>query len=692
MPACSSGRDALSLCLLLAFAAPPGRAADSPIASFSNESLRHLQVVDDPQLSPDGMRVLLEVREPTAEGGEPHLWITDVRGGFPQQLTFSPDKSSGGEYAGQWSADSQTAFFLAKKGEHAALFTLSMAGGERREVKIAFPHLPERGSAGAELLPDIEGYRISPDGRWLALIAHDSESADEKLRREAKNDAHWVDHDKRRSRVFLLAIGTGEISPIKVPGNALRVTWSHDSSRLLIVAEGDNHASDLADARTVWRLNTSAPQLVEQLKTLPSSVDLIAESAQGQALVYLSQAAGGAPTLYNDLYLADMNGVSVRNLSAGSSGTVFNGAVGVHFGIAAEPIPLKDGSIVQQVQSGLDIGVAVIAPLQSATKELKLPMATTLRVRTNANQNGWLFLGSSADKLPMLLYAKTLWGQRRALNIPTAGPMPDPKFTVKRLQWQNEGLAIDGLLYLPNDSVSRAVPLVVEAHGGPTFAFADEFESFPNFLLTHGWAVLRVNPRGSSGRGVAFAAANRNDLGGADLRDILAGVDVAAKNAPIDTTRLALVGYSYGGEIAAFAEGQTSRFKGIVSGAPVIDQYSEYGTEEDSSGDRWFFGRPWEHPSDAWRQSPLARVGESRTPFLLLQGEADEADPVGQSQEMYRALRQVGVPVDLVTYPREDHLSLMLAIYGYPTKEPWHGFDARARIESFITKAFGNAD
>ncbi len=140
--------------------------------------------------------------------------------------------------------------------------------------------------------------------------------------------------------------------------------------------------------------------------------------------------------------------------------------------------------------------------------------------------------------------------------------------------------------------------------------------------------------------------------------------------------------------MAGFVEGKTHRFKAIVSGAPVIDQYSEYGTERESWYDRWYFGKPWEHPSDAWRQSPLSSVAKAKTPFLLLQGEANTTDPVSQAQEMYRALRQMNVPVDLIVYPRNDHGPLADAIYGTAGAEPWHGFDARRRIVEFIGNAF----
>ena len=169
----------------------------------------------------------------------------------------------------------------------------------------------------------------------------------------------------------------------------------------------------------------------------------------------------------------------------------------------------------------------------------------------------------------------------------------------------------------------------------------------------------------------------------------MAGLDFAIKNYPIDTNKLALMGYSYGGEMAGFAEGKTDRFKAIISGAPVIDQFSEYGTERGSWYDRWYYGKPWEHMADAWRQSPLSGASKAKTPFLLLQGQSDGTDPLGQAEEMYRALRQEGVPVDLVTYPREDHGPLAGGIFGRPSPEPWHGFDGRQRIVDFLQKAFG---
>ncbi len=120
----------------------------------------------------------------------------------------------------------------------------------------------------------------------------------------------------------------------------------------------------------------------------------------------------------------------------------------------------------------------------------------------------------------------------------------------------------------------------------------------------------------------------------------------------------------------------------------MIDQFSEYGTESGSYGDRWYTGQPWRHFESAWRQSPLAYAEHAKTPFLLLQGQSDTTDPEGQSREYYRALRQEGVPVQLLLFPREDHGALGANFAGLPSTEPWAGIIAREHMVKFIQDGF----
>jgi dipeptidyl aminopeptidase/acylaminoacyl peptidase len=677
----------------------------------NNEQLRHFKTMSDPHLAPDGKRILIRITDATADGAKSHLWLTGVDGEEPRQLTFSPDADKRGEYEGEWMPDGQSILFLAKRGDHTSLYRLPMNGGEAKafELKIkplvdqaklpdalppkeaTHPEDPKSSDAPSNLKTDAKAaakdgevpidvarYQVAPDGKWIAIIANDPQTPGEKAQKDAKADAEWVDHNPHGSRLYLLSVATGKLTPVPIEPDVRDASWSGDSSKLLVLADGMNGASDLGPAMSSWLVNISDSSQPEKLAELPSTIETAAWSPDGKSIAYLAQAKHDAPPGYADLYLYDTTAKTTHNLSDGLKGSVGRGL----------PVPLVDGSVVQPIESGFHGKVARFSPGAAEPETLTLQPSSVSAVVTNAQHTGWLFLGSGGGSPPQLYYTADLKSAPTLVKTPQLTPEHMLSVAPKQLQWKSDGLTIDGRLYLPPEAAKQHVPLIVEVHGGPLGAYSDAHAPWIDFLLGHGWAVLRTNPRGSSGYGAAFAAANKNDLGGGDYRDIMAGVDAVLKTEPIDSNRMALMGYSYGGEMAAFVEGKTTRFKAIVSGAPVIDQHSEYGTESSSWYDRWYFGKPWEHPEDAWRQSPLAAAGKAKTPFLLLQGESDTTDPLGQSKEMYRALRQMGVPVDLVTYPRDDHGPLAMAIYGYPVPEPWHGFDARRRIVAFIQKAF----
>ncbi len=655
--------------------------------------------MSDPRLAADGKRILIRITETTADGAKSHLWLTGADGEEPRQLTFSPDADKRGEYDGEWMPDGQSILFLAKRSEHTSLYRLPMNGGEARpfELKVkpvvdqsklpdalppkdegAKPQSDTAEAASGETAIDVAHYRVAPDGASVAIVADDPQTPGEKKQKDAKSDAQWVNHDPHGPRLYLLNVASGKLTLVPVDPDVREVYWSSDSSKLLVLAEATNGAGDLGPAMSSWLVSSSAVSQPQELKALPPTIERASWSADGKSILYLAQAKEEAPPGYSDLYSYDLNAKAVRNLSDGFQGSMRS----------SPPLPLADGTVLQLVELGFHGKVARYTSGAGKPAFVPLPPSDVSAVVTNAQHTGWLFLGSGGGKPPVLYYVAGLNAAPTPVKTPPLMPEHLLSVAPKSLQWKSDGFSIEGQLYLPPEAATRHVPLIVEVHGGPLGAYSDARMPWIDFLLGHGWAVLRTNPRGSTGYGAAFAAANKNDLGGGDYRDIMAGVDTVLKTEPVDGSRMALMGYSYGGEMAAFVEGKTTRFKAIVSGAPVIDQHSEYGTEDSSWYDRWYFGKPWEHPEDAWRQSPLAAAGKARTPFLLLQGESDKTDPLGQSEEMYRALRQAGVPVDLVVYPRDDHGPLARALYGYPVPEPWHGFDARRRIIEFIQKSF----
>ncbi|HEU5337209.1 MAG TPA: prolyl oligopeptidase family serine peptidase [Terriglobales bacterium] len=673
-----------------------GAAAHFP----TNEDLRHFRAMNAPRLSPDGRRVLIEVQDSTADGGRWHIWLFELNDNSFRQLTFSPpgkknDKDKG-ETSGEWMANGDI-LFLAHRGEHSQLFRLPMQGGEAVafDLKIVPPvdmskepdAVPPPGadkqkseaSKGAEPVAiDVSGFEVAPDGKTIAIWAKDPQTPGEKKQQDEKADAVWVNHDPHLSRLYLMDPATSKLTPTAAPGDVERAAWSGQSDQLIAEVEAPNGASDLGPARSLWLVKSGDPQHPSKLQAVPPTARAVVWDNNSQGIFFLAQARQDAPPGYEDLYQFQFGGNGARDLSDG-----LQGSIGYE-----TPIVGADGAVLLSVEDHEQATVGrFVAGKPAELLHFNLPQVRSLN--TNLRHSGWVYLASSSTQPDTLYYTSELGAPGRALSTPSMTP-PDTRAVATRLvHWSSDGRTIDGLVSLPPEATGQRVPLVVDVHGGPLGAWLDGYNQFTNFLVGQGWAVLRVNPRGSSGRGAAFAAANKNDLGGGDYRDIMSGVDAVVKQFSVDPQRLALIGYSYGGEMAGFVEGKTDRFKAIVSGAPVIDQFSEYGTESDSWYDRWYFGKPWEHMADSWRQSPLAGAAHAHTPFLLLQGEADTTDPLGQSQEMYRALRQMGVPVEMVQYPRDNHGPLAIGLLGRPSMEPWHGFDARQRMVQFLSKALG---
>ncbi len=245
--------------------------------------------------------------------------------------------------------------------------------------------------------------------------------------------------------------------------------------------------------------------------------------------------------------------------------------------------------------------------------------------------------------------------QLRVLTSVNAG-LVSPA-VVRSLHWQNEGFEEQGWLLLP-PKVSGKVPLVTIVHGGPAGAVRPSFAG-PGLqwsMLERGWAVFYPNPRGSFGQGEAYTAANVRDFGHGDLRDILAGIDAAEREAPIDDARLGLTGGSYGGFMTMWAVTQTHRFKAAVAAAGISNWISYYG---ENGIDEWmlpFFGASaYEDPEVYARSSAINYIRNVRTPTFVYVGERDVECPAPQTQEFWHALKALGVPTAIMIYPGEGH-------------------------------------
>lgn len=225
------------------------------------------------------------------------------------------------------------------------------------------------------------------------------------------------------------------------------------------------------------------------------------------------------------------------------------------------------------------------------------------------------------------------------------------------IRWRStDDLEIEGQLTVPSRG-EAPYPLVLFVHGGPIGATADHMPgAMFGFLLSRGFAILQPDPRGSTGRGRAFAMGVVGDMGGKDLDDDLTGVDAVVASGVADPDRLVLTGGSYGGFMSAWIPTQDPRFKAAVAISPVTDWWSE---RFDSSLGSWvgdfLGGEPGEIPNEYSARSPVLQAENCTTPVLLTAGRRDRATPVGQAVEFYRALRELGIPTEVVKYPEEGH-------------------------------------
>jgi dipeptidyl aminopeptidase/acylaminoacyl peptidase len=249
-------------------------------------------------------------------------------------------------------------------------------------------------------------------------------------------------------------------------------------------------------------------------------------------------------------------------------------------------------------------------------------------------------------------------GQWHAITHENAGIAPS--FTARSVTWSNDGFDVQGWLLQPKggDPGSKR-PMVVLVHGGPEAASTSHFlpaSSTAGALIGAGWDVFEPNYRGSFGQGQAFASGSIQDLGGGDWRDVLTGIDAAERAAPIDDTRLGIMGGSYGGYMAMWAITQTHRFRAAIAHAGVSDWLSIEGEAPQAGSDQVNFGGSvYENAMPYLKASPIMHMPGVTTPMLMTVGERDLECPMPQSEEFYTALQALGVPAEFYVYEDEGH-------------------------------------
>ncbi|HEY2462378.1 MAG TPA: S9 family peptidase [Candidatus Acidoferrum sp.] len=611
------------------------RAQESAAAGtkkLTPEEALTLRAISELHFSPDGMRLAFVLTEaPRGTTRARHIWLYEQSSGAVRQITFSAKTES----SPRWSPDGKQLAFLSNRGEQQQIYLMQMGGGEAAAITKG------KRSVGR--------FEWSPDGKEIAFVAPDAKSEEEEKKEKDKDDARVVDKDTKHGRIWLLNVASGETRAItKANWEVGEITWMPDG-KILIVKATDHPEADQNTER-IFAVQVSDGAMKELIAPRGPFGELQI-SKSGNTISYVGSREDGPEP--HDLMLLTA-GTDILAQNAGRNRAARN-LTGASLDRPVEDYHWrKDGSVLLLAANGFKNELIEFSE-DGAKKDVSTAPASpgTFAV---SDAGEIAFVSQSAAQAPEL-WLRDAQGVAKQISHFNDAWKEFALSTPEYYKYKSfDGMEIEAALLKPAGADGKTkLPLVVLVHGGPTGRWADSIETWGQLLAAHGYAVFYPNIRGSVGYGQKFVEANRADWGGADFKDVMAGVRDLVDHGIADPKRMGIGGWSYGGYMAEWAITQTNDFKAAVTGAGMANLMSEFGTETGSSYDEWFWGLPWEKPAGFLNSSPVIHLKEAKTPTLVLQGDADTTDPLGQSEELYRGLKRYGVEAELVVYPREPH-------------------------------------
>jgi dipeptidyl aminopeptidase/acylaminoacyl peptidase len=628
---------------VLAFAA----SAAEP-SRFSLDDFTRIANVSDVDLSPDGEWVVYSVGTANLEEDEAQydLWRARFDGSDKRALTHTDDED---EYSPAVSPDGRWIAFLSDRGGEDAgtqVWLMPADGGEA-EALTGFPG-------------GVEEFSWAPDSAHLAVIANDPErpeGAEEPKQPEPivinryyfKEDYHgWV--TDLRAHLYFFDVAARKATQLTSGAHDETLpAFSPDGKRIAYVTkrggDPDRHLN-----WDIYVVDARAGAEEKRVTTFPgadndpSLESPIAWSPDGKRIAYVQQ--GEDKWIYYSpwsIAIADVD-----------SGTVTRplGSDGFH----TQPRFTADGKSLLALVEGsrethlsrIDLATGAVTPLTTGQR---------FDFAYDASANGRIAVLGGDDVHPYRIEAIDAAGLRVVadhnewLKARRLARTEDISFK------SPDGTSIDGFLMKPVGYVAgRRYPAILRIHGGPVYQFSHEFMEDWQVFAANGFAVIGVNPRGSSGRGFEFAKAIYADWGNVDTADVLAGVDHVVAMGIADPDRLGVGGHSYGGILTDQVIARDPRFKGAVSSAGVANVFGSWGVDMYVREYALELGLPWRDREAFERVSyPFFHADRITTATLFLCNELDDNVPCIGSMQMYEALKSLEVPTQLVIYPDEYH-------------------------------------
>lgn len=635
-----------------------------------------LKAVGSAEVSPDGTQVLYTVRqfEPDPRERErinarTRIWRVSVADGASsaRQLTYGER----GDTQPQWSPDGRYISFLSARGS-----------GEDVKAQI---HLMRADGGEAWKLTDakegVSQYSWSPDSTRLAFTSTDSLTPEEEARQKKRDDARVFEGDFRYAHLWVIDVASKEATRI-TEGTSFTVgsqpSWAPDGARLTFHADV---TPMLRDNRRGVYIADVASKALEKITTNFGPDTQPRWSPDGRTIAYLAQPISAAPLLdatppgvvqQQRLMLYDVAAKTHRDVT----GDLFTAPGAPRWSPDSARLYFTSGTRAYVEAYTLDV---------ASGRFTRLTTERTLQIHSISG-DGRIVAGTmDSPSAPAEVYvADATLATPRVLTDTNPQAAGFALGETEVLTWKSsDGMEVEGILLKPvGYQPGQRYPLLVVAHGGPAGAFTNNYRvgglEGGQYLAGQGWAIFYPNPRGSTNYGETVLKANVNDWGGGDYRDIMTGVDALIERGIADPDRMAHIGWSYGGYMTAWVVSQTSRFKAAMVGAGLTNMWSMYGTNDIPNVLVGYFGGiPNAETMPLYLdRSAMHHIDKVTTPTLILHGAQDERVPVGQAQEMFRALKDRGVTTELVLYPRAGH----------GISEYYHQKDRLLRIRDWVTK------
>ena len=669
-------------------AMPAGTSAQR--RGFQPADYYDLVTVGDVAVSPEGDLVAFTVtrtlEEENRRGRE--IWMQALENGRPSGDPYRFTAPTGDSFAPRWSPDGSLLSFTSQRGddENSTWFVrVSGPGGEAFHVQ---------GVRGAPVW--------SADGEWIAYLAlaeeTDSGERDGWIAPDALSNT--LDRDRFVGRVITStrykADGTLTLRPhfsvdesrdlylvsaeggiprrlTELPFDKSAVRWSSDGRTIYFSGDENEHdESNEVLTRDIWAVRVTDGSVTD-LTPDAGSDTWPAPSPDGTRLAFVFTAERGAE---QDLMVVDVGG---------------NGR------FTTEPVNLTETwDLVPGAPQWSADGTAILFSASvSGNRHLFRVAAAGGPVVQVTEGERRLTSVSLSDRGHIMAYAATDAVSPTELYVARGDGTAERRATEfneglldrvslerpERLTWMvGDSVAVEGWVIKPvGYSPGGSYPLILKIHGGPHGAYGNTF--FPTFhvLSSAGFFVLYSNPRGSSGYGHEFMYATRGQWGIMDSEDYLTGVDSALARYPeADSTRLGVSGGSYGGFMSNWLTATSDRFRAAVTSRSIVNLESLWGSSDAPAALEYeFFGAPWERRDLYRRLSPISYVENVTAPTLIIHSENDYRTPISEGEQWFMALKNLGVPVEMVRYPSSSHgLSR--------TGEPWLLVDRLERMRSWF--------